>query len=71
VGGDEATLQVAGDVRYKPTTRDEYVSWGDEDDDESLRGSRFRKPLEPYAPGLTPNQGPGPVVKKEEGEGEK
>ncbi len=41
--------QVKGDPKDFPKTKEQYVNWGEIDDDEEAnRGSRFRKPLEPY-----------------------
>jgi hypothetical protein len=40
--------QVSGSPRDFPKTKEEYVNWGDEDEDGD-RGARFRgKPLEPF-----------------------
>ena len=50
VGGDAGVFQVDGSTRAFPKTKEQYVSWGDEDGegDDGSRGSRFLKPLEPY-----------------------
>lgn len=56
IGGDSATFQIQGDTTKFPKTKEEYVAWGDDDSDDGSRGSRFRKPLEPYTPGLAPNK---------------
>jgi len=48
VGGEEAVFKVQGSTREFPKTKEQYVSWGDMDDDDGSRGSRFVKPLEPY-----------------------
>lgn len=47
IGGEQAVFKVEGTTRKFPKTKEEYVSWGDDDDDGS-RGGRFRGPLEPY-----------------------
>ncbi len=40
--------QVIGSPRDFPKTKEEYVNWGDEDED-GARGARFRgEPLEPF-----------------------
>jgi ATP-dependent Clp protease, protease subunit len=49
IGGEEAVFQATGSTREFPKTKEQYVSWGDEDDLlDGSRGSRFVKPLEPY-----------------------
>eukprot|EP01025_Chloroclados_australasicus_P068054 TRINITY_DN943_c0_g1_i3.p1 TRINITY_DN943_c0_g1~~TRINITY_DN943_c0_g1_i3.p1 ORF type:complete len:313 (+),score=33.29 TRINITY_DN943_c0_g1_i3:94-939(+) len=47
VGGDEAGFKIEGSLKDFPKTKEQYISWGSEEDDGS-RGSRFTKPLEPY-----------------------
>lgn len=56
IGGDDAGFKIEGSLTDFPKTKEEYISWGAEDDDGS-RGSRFTKPLEPYTE---------PLVTKEE-----
>ena len=56
IGGDSATFQIQGDTTKFPKTKEEYVAWGDDDSDDGSLVSRFRKPLEPYTPGLAPNK---------------
>lgn len=42
------SLQVSGSPTEFPKTKEQYVNWGDLDE-EGERGSRFRgEPLEPY-----------------------
>jgi ATP-dependent Clp protease, protease subunit len=47
VGGDEAVFQAQGSTKDFPKTKEQYVNWGDMEDDGS-RSARFTKPLEPY-----------------------
>eukprot|EP00803_Ostreobium_quekettii_P006065 evm.model.scf_440.4 EVM.evm.TU.scf_440.4 scf_440:31071-33129(+) len=47
IGGDDAGLKIEGSLTDFPKTKEEYVNWGDSEEDGS-RGSRFTKPLEPY-----------------------
>ncbi|KAK9917403.1 hypothetical protein WJX75_003979 [Coccomyxa subellipsoidea] len=48
IGGDDAGFKVAGNPQDFPKTKEQYVNWGDMDED-GERGSRFRgEPLEPY-----------------------
>lgn len=47
IGGEEAVFKIEASTRKFPKTKEEYVNWGDEEDDGS-RGSRFRGPIEPY-----------------------
>jgi len=53
VGGDDKTYKIAGDTRAFPKTKEQYVSWGDQPAEEGQRGSRFRKPVEPYTEKLS------------------
>ena len=49
IGGDEAGFQITGDTRHRPLTKEEYISWWKDDEDDATRGGRFRgKPLEPF-----------------------
>eukprot|EP01026_Neomeris_dumetosa_P067727 TRINITY_DN6613_c0_g2_i10.p1 TRINITY_DN6613_c0_g2~~TRINITY_DN6613_c0_g2_i10.p1 ORF type:complete len:310 (-),score=36.43 TRINITY_DN6613_c0_g2_i10:121-978(-) len=48
VGGDDAGFKIEGSTRDFPKTKEEYISWGFEEEDDGSRGSRFVKPLEPY-----------------------
>jgi ATP-dependent protease ClpP protease subunit len=41
VGGDEAVFRVEGSTRAFPKTKEQYVSWGDEDLLDGSRGSRW------------------------------
>lgn len=41
------SVQVTGSTRNFPKTKEEYIAWGNEDDDGS-RGARFKGPIEPY-----------------------
>jgi len=48
IGGDEAGFQIQGSPTDFPKTKEQYVNWGDFDDDGS-RSKRFSgEPLEPY-----------------------
>eukprot|EP00873_Tetraselmis_striata_P039328 jgi/Tetstr1/459592/TSEL_004956.t1 len=48
IGGDEAVFKIEGNTRDFPKTKEDYVSWGDMDDDGSSSG-RFKKgALEPH-----------------------
>jgi len=48
VGGDEAVFKIEGSTTSFPKTKEQYVSWGDEDLVDGSSGARFVKPLEPY-----------------------
>lgn len=48
VGGEDAVFKLQGSTREFPKTKEQYVSWGDADEIDGSRGSRFVKPLEPY-----------------------
>jgi ATP-dependent Clp protease protease subunit len=48
VGGDEAVFALQGSTTDFPKTKEQYVSWGDDDLNDGSSGSRFIKPLEPY-----------------------
>ena len=45
--------QADGSTRAFPKTKEAYVNWGDLDELDGSRGSRFVKPLEPYTEQLT------------------
>jgi len=53
VGGDDAGFKIEGSLRDFPKTKEEYISWGKEEDKDGSRGSRFEKPLEPYTEQVT------------------
>lgn len=56
IGGDDAGFKFTGSTRDFPKTKEEYVNWGDFDDDDGSRTRRFQGiPLEPYTKGLEPD----------------
>jgi ATP-dependent Clp protease, protease subunit len=56
VGGEEAVFKAMGSTKAFPKTKEQYVNWGDDMDEEALRGSRFVKQLEPHTEKLTTNK---------------
>lgn len=48
IGGDDAGFDITGTTKNFPKTKEAYVAWGDNVDENRVRGSRFRKATEPY-----------------------
>lgn len=44
IGGDDAGIKIDGSLLHVPKTKREYISWGEEEDDDESRGARFVKP---------------------------
>lgn len=51
IGGEEAVFKIQGSTTDFPKTKQDYVSWGDKLE-VGDSGSRFKKPIEPFTPGI-------------------